>query len=558
MKIYLKKFVLGQVTLFVLACFTQASLVLQHPTDNVRAVKGWNADNGANFLLIFPMETIEITCGPGDDTVTIELVTENMPNNAAIAYYKVTRQIPDAITKTMTCDVAPGIDFLFYGFDGKDTFRNLTSAPSVVYGGDGEDRLTGGSGTDRISGEGDNDIIDCGAGDDQAYGDDGNDEILGGDGNDSLIGGEGNDAIVGEAGNDYVQADEGDDTCTGGIGDDTVSGDEGNDTLDGMEGNDKLYGKDGNDTIYGGDGDDYLDCGSGVNTAKGQEGKDVIYGGIETDLMFGDDGNDRLYGRGGNDALDGGSGSDGLYGGSGFDSLNGGTGVDRILIHSNEFPVMDGIDSDSSDFTVYFKNGEEIKHGTDDDYVDEKGNNKTVDIVYGPASWTETYIEQADTTLNVVFEVSNQLLQRKGKSITLILQDPPSNAASNGWNADNGDIHIFNKSSHANNNWEDVLVHEIGHNWDNENDDWGEWKAICSWIWSPWNTSDDWTRYETDDYKSLWWYKVGSESIGESYSRKSPYEDFACHFNEYIRKGYDSMSDVPTKRDFLKKFISDL
>jgi hypothetical protein len=123
----------------------------------------------------------------------------------------------------------------FHGGDSADHFFNLTSIPSLVYSGSGDDTIIGGEGRDEI------------------YGGDGSDDLQGNGGFDKIHGGNGDDLIRGGTGDDYL---------VGNNGNDQLWGEDQNDRLLGGAGDDKLYGGDGEDWLYGFDGMDFLDGGN--------------------------------------------------------------------------------------------------------------------------------------------------------------------------------------------------------------------------------------------------------------------------------------------------------
>ena len=90
---------------------------------------------------------------------------------------------------------SPGADseswveqILFHGYEGNDTFQNLTSIRSYAYGEGDNDTLLGGEGSDLLSGGSGNDVVIGGKGADTLGGDDHDDLLVGGDGNDVLSG----------------------------------------------------------------------------------------------------------------------------------------------------------------------------------------------------------------------------------------------------------------------------------------------------------------------------------------------------------------------------------
>jgi len=128
---------------------------------------------------------------------------------------------------------------------------------------EGADLLYGGDGNDRITASADNDTIYGGAGDDNVEGAHDDDLIYLEDGNDFAEGGEGDDVIYGGAGDDQLWADHGDDTLYGDDGDDLLRGDSGNDTLYGGDGADNMQGQDDRDSFIGANAGDRVDGGEG-------------------------------------------------------------------------------------------------------------------------------------------------------------------------------------------------------------------------------------------------------------------------------------------------------
>ncbi|HEU0097981.1 MAG TPA: calcium-binding protein, partial [Allosphingosinicella sp.] len=197
-------------------------------------------------------------------------------------------------------------DFL-YGFGSMD-FIQLSGAPVVVDGGDGDDMLIllhdGAPILPDSNGDGLHEVeeqpmtvgwkVDLGAG--------------------TILDGYGHSGSV--AGIENVLGSE--------IGDE-LRGGAGADFLDGRGGDDLLEGRDGDDTLQGGAGADELIGGAGI---------DYLYGSEDDDDLDGGDGNDSLYGAEGNDIVRGGAGNDSLYvWGLGTDQVEGGAGNrDNLLV----------------------------------------------------------------------------------------------------------------------------------------------------------------------------------------------------------------------------------
>ena len=239
------------------------------------------------------------------------------------------------------------------GFDTKSlTLKGDVSADKadVIFGGDGDDRISGLTADDVLYGKGGNDYLAGGPGKDILDGGEG-DDILSGDlGNDLLNGGEGNDTASFASLKSSVTADlsagnaqymngkilENDtlvsiENLIGGAAADTLTGDAGDNIIEGGLGNDNLTGGGGNDTAsYAGATKavtvDLSLAGLPQNT-KGA-GNDTLFdfvnllGGKGADVLIGDDNDNVLNGNLGSDILIGGLGNDILIGGGGIDTAS--------------------------------------------------------------------------------------------------------------------------------------------------------------------------------------------------------------------------------------------
>ncbi|MDJ0939049.1 MAG: putative Ig domain-containing protein [Woeseiaceae bacterium] len=261
-----------------------------------------------------------------DDSILIETVFLRSGNDGTAAAatssnptnYVFEFDDGQSLTLTEVIDIAltptDGDDFLFPGLDnnavfggaGDDTILGRYFGPSfsfdngnMLYGEDGNDRITAGAGDDFASGGAGNDVINVGSGDDIVQagsgddfvrGEDGDDNLDGGDGADILIGGEGVDILVGGAGDDELFGDARADQIFGGDGNDLISGGTTADFIEGGDGNDTISGGgssiDAQDIIRGGRGDDVFND----NVPNGIGGERYLY-----DLG---DGNDVISDRG--------------------------------------------------------------------------------------------------------------------------------------------------------------------------------------------------------------------------------------------------------------------
>lgn len=208
-------------------------------------------------------------------------------------------------------------------------------------------RLDGWSGVERVNGNVGADVIDA-TGIATAlllFGNDGDDKLTGGAGADVLIGGNGDDTLIGGAGNDIMLGSAGSDTFEGGGGKDIfLIGSSGDSVTNGGSGFDRaLINEAAGVTIAIGDwlrvervvgytGNDQID-GTGLTTGMifvGNSGNDGLTGGSGDDRFFGGTGNDTLVGGGGQDALIGSGGQDRIDGGAGDDFYLGGADADTF------------------------------------------------------------------------------------------------------------------------------------------------------------------------------------------------------------------------------------
>lgn len=239
--------------------------------------------------------------GAGDDTYTVDNAGDQVVENAAEGY--------DRVTSTVSFTLGANVEY-------------------VTLGGDGAIDATGNSLGNMLRGNGAANVLRGEAGNDTIYGFGGNDRIIGGEGHDKLTGGAGADVFV---------------FTLGGAGDIVYDFQVGTDRLD--------------VTAFGGylsmvqkGADTLITFAAGVSTLlKGVSAATVtaasfigavsippagpltLYGTANTDILTGEDGDDTLYGYAGADVLDGGGGGDALYGGMGDDSYHVDSRGDRVI-----------------------------------------------------------------------------------------------------------------------------------------------------------------------------------------------------------------------------------
>jgi hypothetical protein len=329
-----------------------------------------------------------------------------------------------------------------------------------------------------------------------------------------------------------VDGGTGNDTLTGGSGWDTLSGGFGNDLVNGQAGHDSLRGNDGNDTLRGGSGNDLLEGHTGADRLEGQTGNDQLFGHESPDVLFGGDGDDLLRGGTSNDNLNGGAGQDGLFGGSGTDTVTGGTGADRILSWKNASGLFGAYDPDSvpgltsADARINFENGQ-------DKTVTIEG----TETEYEAKAWSHEDIERLDAALAVLQkEAGNTKLLKTSWGFEVTFARYGGTAR--GYNAgghitltdrmfDNGDTYLRG-----------YVLHEVGHNWDNENPHWNTFLTLSGWTQGWWNPNPGLFDQAGDGSD---WYHLESADFASGYSKNSPFDDFAEAFAAYFmdQAGWD-------------------
>jgi Ca2+-binding RTX toxin-like protein len=187
-----------------------------------------------------------------------------------------------------------------------DDLTGQPTAPSSVWGGNGQDTLRGGGYADLLNGEGGADLLYGNAGADILDGGNDNDVLHGGADRDHLLGGYGRDDLAGEAGPDRLD---------GGPGDDPLEAlyDAG-DLLSGGTGEDEAdYST--HDTGVWVQLDDLANDGAGggwgehdfvtpdVENLTGSDQSDLLAGNASANRISGRDGSDWMYGLAGEDVL---------------------------------------------------------------------------------------------------------------------------------------------------------------------------------------------------------------------------------------------------------------
>lgn len=179
------------------------------------------------------------------------------------------------------------------GTPGPDTLTGLSGVSDVIYGGGGDDVISGGDFYSDDAKPGTAPDLLCGElGNDRVSGGPGNDKVNGGDGNDHVTGGLGADVLQGNAGDDVVSDESFEDMDAR---PDILRGGPGNDRLTTAEGVDKAYGDGGNDVLVDLEcSTSYLYGGPGADTFESYRSSlHGNYCSVDRDVIDGNDGVDR-------------------------------------------------------------------------------------------------------------------------------------------------------------------------------------------------------------------------------------------------------------------------
>jgi hypothetical protein len=290
----------------------------------------------------------------------------------------------------------------------------------------------------------------------------------------------------------------------------------------------------------------------------GGTGNDTLSGGVRGDTLAGGNGNDALYGRGGGDRLEGGAGRDGMFGGVGdADTLLGGAGDDRFLMTQalnrslDEDSAADFSEGGDGDARVWFTPG-----GTRMEY-----------------QWRDEEVRNVDAGLAVLHLSMNgtQLLrvpkaasEESGVVEQQINMIPDLNRPAN--NGGFGVITFSRRAVSHPSRAMDVLLHEVGHNWDRPevNAWWAkghDFHALSGWEARTAGQAAPAGKEVSRDGK---WFRDRDAPFATDYSMTNPREDFAEHFYAHLsdltpdERGDLGQGDWGVKREYVKSFLADL
>jgi hypothetical protein len=296
----------------------------------------------------------------------------------------------------------------------------------------------------------------------------------------------------------------------------------------------EAYGEGDNDILIGGAGNDYLSGGDYHDYLDGNGGNDTLKGGYGDDTLWGGTGNDVLWGQQGND---------GLMGGTDYDLLYGGTGADRFLRHVGESTVLK--DKVSHDIELKFANSRGV--------------------------WSLKEMEIVDLAFKKLHDTNPRLLKDSNSAASVLTFYKAGSQQSEGWSGLNvpsaGKHKIYiadwdESSTAANEAAKDTVLHEIGHNWEDENRYWGDFLRCSGWT----RTIPSGKAYlyyaapsspVTGKFSGWYYLKSRHGNFASDYARTSPYEDFAETFASYFM-GETHGGVLTTKFAFMNSWLATL
>jgi hypothetical protein len=167
-------------------------------------------------------------------------------------------------------------------------------------------------------------------------------------------------------------------------------------------------------------------------------------------------------------------------------------------------------------------------------------------------AWTDVEIERVDKAFAILHEATGNtdLLKLKGGgglTFQRIANHPSDTETSKigGDNNSNGLIRLTDAGlSGPETGQVGVVLHEIGHNWDNENPHWEEFKQKSGWTRADPNAPVPAGYTRIDRYNEIWWYKTDAKFVSW-YAKTHPLDDFAESFAAYfLQKAGRSWSDM--------------
>jgi hypothetical protein len=132
-----------------------------------------------------------------------------------------------------------------------------------------------------------------------------------------------------------------------------------------------------------------------------------------------------------------------------------------------------------------------------------------------------------------------------------------------GWSNSTGSIALTQlKFDGTDDDVAQTVFHEVGHNWDTENPDWEDFKAISGWT----NVDPHSADYrQAENQGEAWWY-LATATFARFYGHRNPMEDYATSFAAYFMDqagwtyngGVGGATAIPDKIAFLDTYLDSI
>jgi hypothetical protein len=178
------------------------------------------------------------------------------------------------------------------------------------------------------------------------------------------------------------------------------------------------------------------------------------------------------------------------------------------------------MDRNSNDAVISFHNGQARRKSCEDNKSER----------YASGSFTNEDIERIDEALaDLHHQTRNTKLLKRANGQAFSFERLGSRTSGTcrvgtlGWNSDaNRKITLVDGAFTSPIPLSQIVFHEVGHNWENENAKWHSWKKISGWR----SSSKRGYVASTDGD----WFHKRSATFARNYGKTNPYEDFATYF----------------------------
>ncbi len=192
----------------------------------------------------------------------------------------------------------------------------------------------------------------------------------------------------------------------------------------------------------------------------------------------------------------------------------------------------------------------------------------TQNVSFAAGNWSDDEIRQVDLALGFMHRLlDSRVLLRTSSGAELTFTRVGTQTEGPGLDGLNGGGTIRFMDTTFTSGEDDVMTvvfHEVGHNWDEENGKFEQWKALSGWTQTD---PHDSTRFvKGGDQDTNWWHRRTANFVqNDNYDQQNPYEDFACAFSAYMmnRAGKvftrgPGISAAPDKGTFIDNFVNGL